>query len=112
MKRTILALAFAGLSVAAYASPPPGGGPPTPIDVKVVNSVPLPVTSSPLMTPLAEYLGPTFVADPNGQTTPSPYSDVVLSGFVIRAENRSIDHGCNVSLTLNYDQSTPVDLFY
>jgi hypothetical protein len=41
MKRTILALAIAALSVAAYASPPPGGGPPTPIDVNVSN-VPLP----------------------------------------------------------------------
>jgi hypothetical protein len=39
MKRTILALAIAGLSVAAYASPPPGGGPPTPIDVNVTNPV-------------------------------------------------------------------------
>ena len=39
MKRTILALAIAGLSVAAYASPPPGGGPPTPIDVNVTNSM-------------------------------------------------------------------------
>jgi hypothetical protein len=45
MKRTILALAIAGLSVAAYASPPPGGGPPTPIDVNVTNPV-LPVEVS------------------------------------------------------------------
>lgn len=37
MRRTLLALAIAGLSVAAYASPPPGGGPPTPIDVNVTN---------------------------------------------------------------------------
>jgi hypothetical protein len=43
MKRTILALAIAGLSVAAYASPPPGGGPPTPIDVTVVNAQPIEV---------------------------------------------------------------------
>jgi hypothetical protein len=49
MKRTILALAIAGLSVAAYASPPPGGGPPTPIDVTVTN-VPLPVTEVPEYT--------------------------------------------------------------
>lgn len=39
MERTILALAIAGLSVVAYASPPPGGGPPGPIDVNVVRTV-------------------------------------------------------------------------
>ena len=46
MKRTMLALAIAGLSVAAYASPPPGGGPPGPIDVNVTNGV-LPVSVQP-----------------------------------------------------------------
>jgi hypothetical protein len=50
MKRTILALAIAGLSVAAYASPPPGGGPPMPIDVNVTNPLPLPTTEVPSLT--------------------------------------------------------------
>jgi len=39
MKRTILALAVAGLSVAAYASPPPGSGSPAPRNVNVTNPV-------------------------------------------------------------------------
>lgn len=45
MRRTLLTLAIAGLSVAAYAAPPPGGGPLTPVDVNVTNSV-LPVEVS------------------------------------------------------------------
>jgi hypothetical protein len=67
MKRTILALAIAGLSFAAYASPPPGGGPPGPIDVNVTNPVvpvevsnadpvPVAVVSQPAGEPFAEDL--------------------------------------------------------
>jgi hypothetical protein len=44
MKRTLLALAIAGVSLAAAAGPP---GPPLPIDVKVVSPVPMPVTDVP-----------------------------------------------------------------
>jgi hypothetical protein len=47
MKRTILALAIAGLSVAAYALPPPGGGPPSgTLDVNIISPSPLPVTAT------------------------------------------------------------------
>lgn len=48
MKRTMLALAVASLSLAAYAAPPPGGaGPPTPVDVNVIGTVmPFPYISN------------------------------------------------------------------
>jgi hypothetical protein len=39
MKRTILALVIAGLSAAAYASPPPDRSPPVAFDVNVTNQV-------------------------------------------------------------------------
>lgn len=39
MRRMILALAIAGLSVAGYASPPPGGGAQPPLNVNVTNPV-------------------------------------------------------------------------
>jgi hypothetical protein len=111
MKRTILALAIAGLSIAAYASPPPGGGPPMPIEVNVTNPLPIPVTSIPRMTSLSEFLAPTFTADPNGITVPSPYSDVVLTGFLVRVENRSSDNNCNVALVLNHGEPDAISLF-
>lgn len=45
MKRTIFALAIAGLSFSALALPPPGDGPPILVDVNVTNQV-LPVEVS------------------------------------------------------------------
>lgn len=45
MKRTLFALAIAGLSFSAFALSPPGGGPPVPVDVNVTNQV-LPVEVS------------------------------------------------------------------
>ena len=81
MKRTILALTIAGLSVAAYASPPPGGGPPTPIDVRVTNSA-VPIQSA--GTPAQVLLQGKFVNDdinladtilgPRSFTIPSEFS--------------------------------------
>ena len=81
MKRTILALAIAGLSVAAYALPPPGGGPPTPIDVRVTNSA-VPIQSA--GTPAQVLLQGKFVNDdinladtilgPRSFTIPSEFS--------------------------------------
>ena len=90
MKRMILALAIAGLSVAAYALPPPGGGPPTPIDVTVEN-VPLPVTEMPAYT-MPDLL---FHGGTSGRTTagieqliPLNYDDVdtVLQSYDIHVQ--------------------------
>ena len=80
MKRTLLALAIASLSVAAYASPPPGGGPPTPIDVKVTNPALLVASAG---TPAQFLLMGSFKAgDTNlGTSIVGPYSYTIPEGF-------------------------------
>jgi len=80
MKRTILALAIAGLSAAALAGPP---GPPLPIDVKVISPVPMPVTAVPQwVTPDRMYFsgsGGGIVGD--AVTTVLLSEDVVLTSY-------------------------------
>ena len=99
MKRTILALAIASFSIAATADPPSNIGPPTPIDVNVVNSsvpvtvgnsnVPvtvendsLPVSIIPAWTPpsmlVSTGAGPTFIQP--GDDNKSSGSPLLQSG--------------------------------
>lgn len=88
MKRTLLALAIAGLSVAAYASPPPGGGPPGPIDVNVTNPVlpvevsndePIPVVATTPSGVVANRYQRSWLVDAWSNSGTTGYSNITIS---------------------------------
>ena len=94
MKRTILALALAGVSVAAYAARPPGAGTPTVTNVNVTNpSLTVDVANQPIsvVTPvrdIADYAEMTGAKDVSsnmtvGSTVGIIAADSVLQGFTI-----------------------------
>lgn len=117
MKRTILAIAIAGLSVAAYASPPPGGGPPTPLSVTVTN-VPLPVTDTPAyVTPDRLFFGGMggAIADGGGGgNVPLTQNDedTVLQGYDVQAHvEGSATTACTVNSEIYENDGTQSGVF-